>query len=97
MKRKASAADKQHMARVQAMGCQLCLHLGLGQTPAEIHHVRSRHGWGRSSHRDVIGMCPLHHRGQPGGVHDMGRDEFTAHYGISELDLLRNAEAMTVF
>lgn len=97
MKRKATAADKSHMAAIQAMGCQLCLHLGHGPTPAEIHHCRTRLGWGRSSHRDVIGLCPQHHRGEPGGIHSHGRDEFTAMYGISEIDLLRNAESMTVF
>ncbi len=70
------------------MPCCLCRHLGLGATPAEVHHVRARHGWGRSSHEDTIPLCPTHHRGQPGGVHDFGQDEFAAHYGISEMDLL---------
>ena len=88
MKREATAAERRYMARVQGYGCILCLYLGLGATPAEVHHVRVKHGWGRTSHFDTIGLCWPHHRGQPGGVHDMGREEFTECYGISELELL---------
>ena len=97
MKRKSSAADRAYMKRICDLGCQLCIHLGLGETACEIHHVRVRHGFGRSSHREIIGLCAFHHRGEPGGIHAHGRDEFTAMYGISEMDLLRNAESMTVF
>lgn len=85
---KSTPAERAHLAAVAAMGCCLCEHLGLGATPAEVHHVRARHGWGRSGHFATIPLCPTHHRGQPGGVHDMGRDEFTAEYGISEIELL---------
>jgi hypothetical protein len=88
-KRPAATADeKRHMAAVAALGCILCQHLEFGPTPAEVHHVRERHGWGRSGHFATIPLCPVHHRGQPFGVHDMGREEFTARYGISEMDLL---------
>lgn len=83
-----TAAEKAHMAAVAALGCILCHHLGFGLSPAEVHHVRVNHGWGRSGHFNTIPLCPAHHRGQPFGVHDMGREEFTARYGISELDLL---------
>ena len=88
-KRPASTADeKRHLASVAALGCILCQHLDFGPTPAEVHHVRERHGWGRSGHFATIPLCPFHHRGEPGGVHAMGREEFTALYGISEIDLL---------
>lgn len=85
---RATNAEREHMGRVAAHGCCLCAHLGYGHQPAEVHHVRARHGWGRSGHMNTIGLCALHHRGQPGGVHDMGREQFTAHYGISEIELL---------
>lgn len=88
MKRTATAADRRHLARIAAMGCCLCRHLTGTTTPAEVHHVRVLHGWGRSSHMDTIPLCPPHHTGQPGGVHDMGRDEFERLYGISEIGLL---------
>ena len=83
-----TSPERQYLARVAALPCCLCMHLGLGATPAEVHHVRVKHGWGRSGHFATIPLCPLHHRGQPGGIHDMGRDEFTALYGISEFELL---------
>lgn len=84
----ATAAEREHLAAVARMGCCLCIHLDFGPTPAEVHHVRARHGWGRSGHFATIPLCPTHHRGQPGGVHDMGRGEFTKYYGVSELELL---------
>lgn len=87
-KGKATAAERAHMGRVAAMGCCLCQFLGHGQQAAEVHHVRARHGWGRSGHMNTIPLCPHHHLGQPGGVHDMGREQFAAHYGISETELL---------
>lgn len=88
MKRTSTAAEKRHLARVAAMPCCLCMFLGWGATPAEVHHVRVRHGWGRSSHLDTIPLCAHHHRDQKDGVHGMGREEFTELYGISELQLL---------
>lgn len=84
----ASAAERAHLAAVARMGCCLCIHLEFGPTPAEVHHCRVNHGWGRSGHFATIPLCPTHHRGQPGGVHDMGREEFTVRYGISEMELL---------
>ena len=88
MKRTATAADRRRLAAVAALDCELCLHLGYHGTPAEVHHVRVSHGWGRTSHKASIPLCPPHHRDPIIGVHGMGRDEFTAMYGISELELL---------
>jgi len=87
-KNAATVSERKHMGRVAEKGCCLCQFLGHGYQAAEVHHVRVRHGWGRSGHMNTIGLCPLHHRGQPGGVHDMGREQFAAHYGISEIELL---------
>lgn len=91
---RATSAERAHMARVAALGCCLCAHLNYGHTAAEVHHVRARHGWGRSGHLNTIPLCPRHHRGQPGGVHDLGREQFTAHYGISEIELLEKVEQL---
>ncbi|MES2262136.1 MAG: Ref family recombination enhancement nuclease [Pseudomonadota bacterium] len=89
---RATNAEREHMGRVAALGCCLCAHLNYGYAAAEVHHVRVRHGWGRSGHMNTIPLCPAHHTGQPGGVHDMGRDQFTALYGISEIELLASVQ-----
>jgi hypothetical protein len=88
MKRTSSLADRKHLAKVQALGCILCSHVyGNHDTPAEVHHVRAKHGWGRSSHLMTIPLCPEHHRGNT-GVHNHGRDEFAQIHGSSEMLLL---------
>jgi len=84
----ANKVEKQHMNRVAEIGCILCKHLGLGETPCELHHPRTGTGAGRrASHFDVIGLCPEHHRGNS-GLHGMGRKAFEKYYGITELELL---------
>lgn len=56
-----------HMSSVAALGCVVCRNLNLidweNPPAAEIHHIREMAGAGqRSSHFDVIGLCPIHHR-----------------------------------
>ncbi len=76
------------MQRVAELGCIVCSECrGYQDTPAQVHHVRVRHGWGRSSHYATIPLCEPHHTGYL-GVHSMGRDEFTEFYGKSEIELL---------
>ena len=88
MKRAATAAERRHMAKVAQMGCIVCSHChGVDGTPAEVHHVRVSHGWGRSSHMLTIPLCPEHHKGKT-GVHSHGRAEFEHLHGHGELDLL---------
>lgn len=88
-----TAAERRHMGRVAALGCALCHRLGLGDTPAELHHPRTGAGMGkRADHLDVIPLCPEHHRGKT-GIHGMGRKAFERHYGLSELDLLNATKA----
>lgn len=88
MKRTATVSDKNYMSEAVALGCILCsAAYGHSDTPAEIHHVKVRHGWGRSGHQLSIPLCPEHHRGNS-GVHNHGREQFTRLHGISELDLL---------
>lgn len=76
---------KKHYAKVAALGCILCLHLGRKGTPCEIHHIR-RYGMKRDN-APVIGLCPEHHRGNT-GVHGLGRKSFAVRYNITEEDLL---------
>lgn len=89
VKRTATASEKRHMAAVAALDCIVCLEC-LGQVNPQVlvHHCRTKHGWGRSSHMDTIPLCYAHHVDPHYGVHGLGRDEFTALYGKSEIDLL---------
>ena len=93
MKRSATAAEKRHLASVAALGCIVCSHAyGNYGTPAEVHHVRARHGWGRTSHLMTIPLCPEHHTGKT-GVHNHGREQWEAIHGFSEMDLLTVVQA----
>tara|TARA_B100000780_G_scaffold207345_1_gene147687 strand:- start:211 stop:525 length:315 start_codon:yes stop_codon:yes gene_type:complete len=56
-------AERLWLGHVASLGCAVCRNLGYGESPAEIHHVRIATGMGkRSSHWDVIPLCPRHHR-----------------------------------
>lgn len=79
-------------ARVAAVGCILCRHLDLGQTPANLHHVREGQGLSqRASDYLVIPLCKEHHQGAS-GLHGLGTQRFYYRYKLDELDLL----AMTI-
>lgn len=84
-------SEKQHYDKIARMGCILCIHLGLGETPAEIHHIR-RFG-GKRENAEVIALCPEHHRGNT-GVHGLGRKGFEARYGIDEQALLLQTQKL---
>lgn len=91
----ATAAERQYMGRVAALCCILCRHLGIADdTPAIVHHLRTGQGRKRASHADTMPLCPFHHQSSGQGVHDMGRDEFEALYGISELELLAKTKQL---
>lgn len=82
--------EKRHLARVQQLGCVVCRNLGLGPTPAEVHHILKNGR--RISHFHTLPLCPMHHRG---GVNNNEvvsrhpwRKEFEARYG-TEQELLK--------
>lgn len=83
-----TAAEKRYLGHVAELGCAVCRRLGYGPTPAIVHHQRTGQGWGRASHYRTVPLCPAHHQHSGYGVHDMGRDEFAAMYGFSEVDLV---------
>lgn len=78
------SAEKRHMGRVAELGCILCRLLGLGQTPAQVHHIGDRSV--RSSWLTVP-LCFEHHQGAT-GFHGLGEREFNRRYKTSELHLL---------
>lgn len=87
----ATKEQKAHYDKVARQGCILCRHLGYGETPCEVHHIR-RHG-GKRDDAPVIGLCPEHHRGNT-GVHGLGRKRFASHYGVDEEALLQITNAI---
>jgi hypothetical protein len=80
-----------HYDDVASIGCILCLQLGYGSTPAEIHHIRRLGAIRKRS--PVIPLCLEHHRGNT-GIHGLGRKAFTAKYGLTEYDLLDKTEEL---
>ena len=87
-------AERKHLSAVADLGCILCLHLGYGATPAEIHHLRHGMGMGqRNSNYNVVPLCPEHHRGAT-GFHGLGRRAFERMYGLTELELLVMASGL---
>lgn len=83
-----TVAEKRHMGRVAGLGCILCDHLGLGETPAQVHHIREGQGMSqRASNYLTVPLCPEHHQGNT-GLHGLGTKAFERTYRLSELDLL---------
>ena len=80
---------KELYSKTASIGCIICLRLGYGETPAEIHHIR-RFG-GKRDLAPVIPLCPEHHRGNT-GVHGLGKKEFARKYGVDEEGLLEQVE-----
>jgi len=82
------SAEKRHMGRVAELGCILCRHLGYGETPAQVHHIREEQGAGqRADDFLTIPLCPEHHTGAT-GIHGLRARRFEMTYKLSELDLL---------
>lgn len=80
-------AEREHLSRVAEIGCIVCLNENLGQSPAEIHHIRSGKGMGqRASNYEAIPLCPAHHRnGGHGIAFHAGPRVWQERYGSEEL------------
>ncbi len=75
---------RKHMGRVAALSCLICEKCGLGNTPAEVHHV-----FDTAARSDflTVPLCPIHHRGAL-GFHGLGERAFERKYKTSEAELL---------
>ena len=76
------------MGQVARVPCVLCARMGLGDSPAIVHHLK--HGQGasdRASDFMTIALCPFHHVGE-GGVHTLKERGLRLRYNVTELDLL---------
>lgn len=81
-----SVAAKRHLNKVAAIGCIVCARLELGETPAQIHHIRE----GRIERNDflTIPLCRAHHTGSEYSVH-MDKSRLMRQLGVlSEFELL---------
>lgn len=85
--------EKAWKSRIASIGCILCRHLDLGDTPANLHHIREGQGLSqRASDWLVIPLCKEHHQGKT-GIHG---GKFYAIWRMDELDLLAlTIEAMS--
>ncbi len=63
-KKSKTKAEREHMAKVAALGCIVCdIYHDAPDAPAEIHHITTRRGYGgRAKHTETIPLCPHHHR-----------------------------------
>lgn len=80
------------MGLVARVPCVLCAHLGLGDSPSIVHHMKLGTGASdRASDFLTIALCPEHHVGA-NGVHVLKERGLRLRYNLSEIDLL----AMTI-
>ncbi|EKP8507632.1 DUF968 domain-containing protein [Escherichia coli] len=81
--------DRIWLSRVASLGCIVCKNLGYGESPAEIHHVRTGQGTAqRAGHQQTIPLCCQHHRvGGYGVAIHAGKKTWEKKYG-QEIDLL---------
>lgn len=89
MSRSTNKSEKLHLSRVAGLGCIVCRNLKLGETPAEIHHIRTGQGVGlRADNFKVIPLCSIHHRqGGYGIAIHAGRQSWENNFG-TETELL---------
>lgn len=79
-----SVRGKHHLARVRTLSCLICEKCGLGDSPAEAHHV-----FDTAARSDflTVPLCPTHHRGAL-GFHGLGQRAFERKYKTTEAELL---------
>lgn len=87
-------AEKAHLARIGSLPCIVCRNEGLGDTPANAHHINCGTMGRRASDFETIPLCKNHHQDADGtakfgghiAVH-RGLESFEARYG-TERNLL---------
>ena len=102
-----SKATREHLAKVAALGCVACRNEGLGETPAQAHHINC-HAMGRkASDFETIPLCHPHHQEADGTAKFQGHiavhrslEDWEARYGterqlleqvLRELDDIKGA------
>ena len=85
MAKKPTKAESKYMGKVAEMGCIICVNIGHGETPAEIHHTSNGTMSKRAGNYEVIPLCHIHHRtgGYGVAVHS-GRVQWEANFGTEQ-------------
>jgi hypothetical protein len=76
--------SREHMGKVKQLGCAVCQIRGLGETPAEVHHLFNTD---IRSDLLVAPLCREHHQGAT-GFHGLKREGFQRMHKLTEYDLL---------
>lgn len=93
--RSPTKAEAEHMERVRALGCIVCLKFYGVETPAEIHHINGRSDDG--CHFWVLPLCAEHHRGYHKGPDHYSRHPYKAQFEKAygkEFELLKEVNEM---
>jgi hypothetical protein len=89
--------EKRHLDRVSRLGCIVCRNLGFDVEGQEValHHPRAGMGTSqRSSHYDVLPICPPHHQtGGYGIAYHAGPKIWQEKYG-TETELLEQVKQL---
>lgn len=85
MAKAATAEEKRHLNKIASMGCIVCVNIGNGETPAEIHHIGNGTMGKRANNYEAIPLCHFHHRtGNNGEAVHAGRKSFEANFGTEQ-------------
>ena len=95
-KKRATKAEREHMGIVAGLCCIVCRNLRLGDSPAEVHHVRFLAGGGqKAGNLETSPLCPRHHRlGGYGVAFHAGPEVWHQKFG-TEAELLEKAKVET--
>ena len=86
-------SEKEHLNKVASMGCVVCINLGYGPSPAEVHHIGNGTMGKRASNFEVIPLCAQHHRlGGYGVAVHAGRKTWEQNFG-TEKELLAQVKS----
>ena len=90
--------EREWMDACKRLGCTVCILTGLGNTPADFHHMLKNGK--RISHLHGFGLCPTHHdSGLNSGLHvsrHPWRIKFERRYGTEQSLLEKTRELLGV-
>jgi len=78
-----TATEKKWLSEISQLNCIVCKNMGLGESPADIHHIDGSRK--ENAHLKTIPICPPHHRtGGYGIALHAGRAEWEKRYGTQQ-------------